>query len=308
MIEDDPEIRDLLELLFTNDGHQVLGASDGHVAISLVTSRAFIPDVIVADFNLPNGMDGIEAIADLRAIIGSDVPAIILTGDISTLALTHIGLQDCLHFTKPIRALDLTRAVDALLAKRLPPAGGPPPSSETPTDPAHTSLIYVVDDDPEVREAMQLVIEQAGNTVVAFASAESFLAAYTPGRPSCLVVDAYLPGMSGIDLVNRLNADGAQLPAIMITGSSDVSMAVAVMKAGAIDFIEKPVSAPDLLAADQAGPRTGPGCICCHSMARPGNGADRRPDQTAAPDHGSCPRGPSQQEYRCRPQAEPAHR
>ena len=70
----------------------------------------------------------------------------------------------------------------------------------------------------------------------------------SPGREACLLVDAYLPGMSGLDLLRRLHDLGDRLPAIMITGNSDVSMAVKAMKAGASDFIEKPIGRAELLA------------------------------------------------------------
>lgn len=258
VVEDDPEIRDLLELLLTTEGHRVVTAADGHLAVAAVSDRSLLPDVVVADFNLPNGMDGVETIADIRATLRHDVPAIILTGDISTLAITHIGLQDCQHFTKPIRALDLTNAIAKLLSERPPQvAADVITAPKVPVERALSALppsidgqlVYVVDDDPLVGETMRLVIEQSGRPVELYASAESFLAGYRPGRLACLVVDAYLPGMNGIDLVKRLSTDTVHLPAIMITGSSDVSMAVAAMKAGAVDFIEKPVGEADLLGA-----------------------------------------------------------
>ena len=80
-------------------------------------------------------------------------------------------------------------------------------------------------------------------------SCEAFLDAYRPGREACLLVDAYLPGMTGLELLQRLNDAGHRLPAIMITGSSDVPMAVQAMKAGASDFIEKPIGRDELLAS-----------------------------------------------------------
>jgi two-component system CheB/CheR fusion protein len=76
-----------------------------------------------------------------------------------------------------------------------------------------------------------------------------FLEAYRPGREGCLLIDAYLPGMNGLELLQRLGDAGHRLPAIMITGNSDVPMAVRAMKAGASDFIEKPVGRSELLAS-----------------------------------------------------------
>jgi two-component system CheB/CheR fusion protein len=82
-----------------------------------------------------------------------------------------------------------------------------------------------------------------------FATSEAFLDAHDPAIEGCLLVDAYLPGISGIELLRRLHAAGDPMPAIMITGASDVTIAVEAMKAGAVDFIEKPVGAFDLLAS-----------------------------------------------------------
>jgi len=101
-------------------------------------------------------------------------------------------------------------------------------------------LVFVVDDDGNVREGIRSVLEQGGWTVADYASCEAFLEAYRPGAGACLLIDAYLPGMSGLELLKRLA--GHHLPAIMITGSSDVAIAVQAMKAGAADFIEKPAA------------------------------------------------------------------
>jgi two-component system CheB/CheR fusion protein len=109
--------------------------------------------------------------------------------------------------------------------------------------------MFVVDDDGAVREAMRDLLRQDGRTVELFASSEAFLEAYRPGREGCLLVDARMPGMHGLQLLQRLKSEGAQLPAIMITGRGDVPMAVEAMKAGAVDFIEKPLGRNELFAS-----------------------------------------------------------
>ncbi len=93
------------------------------------------------------------------------------------------------------------------------------------------------------------MLEEDGRIVEDYAACEAFLEAYRPGREACLLIDAYLPGMSGLELLQRLHDAGHRLPAIMITGNSDVPMAVQAMKAGASDFIEKPISRSELLAS-----------------------------------------------------------
>ena len=92
------------------------------------------------------------------------------------------------------------------------------------------------------------MLEDEGRIVESYASCEAFLKAFDPGKAACLLIDAYLPGMSGLDLLEKLRHDGHRLPAIMITGNADVPMAVQAMKAGALDFIEKPIGREDLVA------------------------------------------------------------
>lgn len=108
-------------------------------------------------------------------------------------------------------------------------------------------LVFLVDDDDTVRDLIRTALEDDGFTVEAFASGEDFLSAFRPGKVGCLLVDAYLPGMSGLTLLQKLQSDGTNLPSVMITGYSDVAMAVEAMKAGACDFIEKPLNRDALL-------------------------------------------------------------
>jgi two-component system CheB/CheR fusion protein len=125
-------------------------------------------------------------------------------------------------------------------------------------DGAQSATIFVIDDDDMVRDYVRLLLELEGRTVEAYASSEAFLAAYRPGRHACLVIDLHMPGMSGIELLERLAADGHRLPAIMITGRGDVKTAVQAMKVGAVDFIEKPFPQGELVASiDRALERAG---------------------------------------------------
>jgi FixJ family two-component response regulator len=100
-------------------------------------------------------------------------------------------------------------------------------------------LVYVVDDDEAVRDSLQFLLEPTYR-VAAFDSAEAFLARYDPQAIACLILDVRMPGMSGLQLQEELLGRGSHLPVVFVTGHGDVPMAVATMKKGAADFIEKP--------------------------------------------------------------------
>ena len=248
IVEDDPAVLEMLQLLFDDEGHRTLVAADGHKALELATQSSTVPDLIVADYNLPKGLNGLEIIARLQKQAQRAIPAIILTGDISTDSLREIAGYGCAHLNKPVRAEDLTRLAQRLLAT---PSFAAPDSEQLPLcleqDGAIT--VFVVDDDRAVRETMRDLLQENGYRVEVFADGPAFLATYRPGRGGCLLVDALMPGMSGVEVIERLKAEGRQLPAIMITGSGAVAVAVQAMKAGAVDFIEKPVSNDELLAS-----------------------------------------------------------
>ena len=110
--------------------------------------------------------------------------------------------------------------------------------------------VYLVEDDEAVRDAVSLVLRTAGLHVLDFPTAEAFLDAYVrDGEPEVLVVDVRLPRMNGLDLQNRLADSGCEAPIILISGHGDVPMARQAFKAGALDFIQKPINDKILLAA-----------------------------------------------------------
>jgi len=100
--------------------------------------------------------------------------------------------------------------------------------------------IFVVDDDDAVRESLRALLESFGFAVREFSSARSFLEAYNPSQNGCLIVDIRMPGMDGLALQEEITARAWSIPVIVITGHGDVPLAVRAMKAGAIDFLEKP--------------------------------------------------------------------
>lgn len=107
--------------------------------------------------------------------------------------------------------------------------------------------VFVVDDDAAVRDSIQELVESVGLQAEGYPSALAFLDAFQPQRPGCLVLDVRMAEMSGLVLQQKLNELGVRIPVIVLTGHGDVSMAVQVMKAGAIDFIQKPYPEQALL-------------------------------------------------------------
>ncbi len=112
---------------------------------------------------------------------------------------------------------------------------------------AEDFLIYVVEDDPPVLRSLSMLLRSHGFSVEPCSSAEAFLARFDPERRACLLLDLRMPGMGGLELHDRLVAEGSRLPVIILTGHGDVPAAVRAMKMGAIDFIEKPAKEQHLL-------------------------------------------------------------
>ncbi len=113
------------------------------------------------------------------------------------------------------------------------------------------AIVFVVDDDLSIREAIQSLVSLEGLRVETFATAQDFLRRTRPDLPGCVVLDVELPGLSGLDLQRELAAHGIKLPIIFITGYGDIPMSVRAMKAGATEFLTKPFRDQDLLDAIQ---------------------------------------------------------
>ena len=116
---------------------------------------------------------------------------------------------------------------------------------------ADTSTVFVVDDDPSIRKAIQGLLKSVGLRSEAFGSAQEFLGRNTADGASCLVLDVRLPGLSGLDFQRQLADAGVMIPIIFITGHGDIPMSVRAMKSGAVEFLTKPFHDQDLLDAVQ---------------------------------------------------------
>jgi len=245
IIEDDADLRDLLSITLTRHNALVSLAADGRAALALMAQAGLIPDLILIDYNLPRDMTGVDAAKAILATVRSDIPVLVLTGDISTTTLRDIAAHGYFRLSKPVSKSALLDTIATLLNAHARPTPVPAAGIATP-------LIGIIEDDAASRGDFGRVLEAGGFTVVEYPSAEAFLAALESDDvaapdPACLLIDAGLPGMSGIDLLNRLHARNLQIPTLVITGDTDIAIAVSAMRAGATDFVTKPVSAADLI-------------------------------------------------------------
>jgi FixJ family two-component response regulator len=110
-------------------------------------------------------------------------------------------------------------------------------------------FIFIVDDDPSIRLALENLVSSTGQQAETYATAQDFLRDCPPNPAGCLVLDVQMPGLSGLDLQGELNHAGIHLPVIFLTGHGDIPTTVRAMKAGAIEFLTKPVRDSELLAA-----------------------------------------------------------
>jgi len=115
----------------------------------------------------------------------------------------------------------------------------------------NSDMVFVIDDDESIREALKSLIRSVGLSVATFASARDFLESARPDVPSCLILDVRMPGLSGLDLQRDLTEANIHIPIIFITGHGDIPMSVRAMKAGAVEFLTKPFRDQDLLDAIQ---------------------------------------------------------
>jgi two-component system, chemotaxis family, CheB/CheR fusion protein len=254
IVEDEVPIRDLLTALISRAGYRTVVALNGVEALAMVEKDGLCPDLLLVDFNLPAGINGLDLAKRVRRFLGRHVPAIILTGDISTVTLRRIASQNDIHMHKPANITDLLATISRTLNAQPQGQAG----QVLKDDPSNHALaasetfpeqIWIVEDNGSSREALAILIRSWGVVVRDFATAEAFLAEFKPGSGAGLLVDAYLPGMGGIPLIQQLATGRTLPPTIVMTGHSDVAIAVSAMKAGAVDFIEKPFGVETLRSA-----------------------------------------------------------
>ncbi len=173
------------------------------------------------------------------------MPVIVLTGDISAHAKHEIRARDCVQMLKPVAPEALTQLIRRLIPSD--PSSGWPNTLQPTAENAGPPKIYVVESDPSLLKSFGLIFQRAGHSVQRYASCEAFLDTFQPVGEGCLVIDAHLPGMSGLELLQRLKDAGIVLPSVVVTSDGDVATAVRAMQAGAVDVLELPINDSDLL-------------------------------------------------------------
>ena len=134
VVEDDPAVREMIKLLLDGEGYRTSVAVDGSEALELAMREGTPPDLMIADYNLPRDVSGLEVIASLKSRLQREIPAIILTGDISTDTLREIAGCGCVHLNKPTKPQLLIGLIQRLLSTARPSAPESAPQSAPPLD------------------------------------------------------------------------------------------------------------------------------------------------------------------------------
>ena len=246
---DDPSIRETLMLLMREIGHETMTTTADDGFANLVPNKNKIgsirPEIVIVDSNDSIEPGASKIVSSLRWMLGWEIPAIVLVDDASKSRGNADISEPRVYLPKPVRPGDLVLQISRLLAIVRRRAAG----SNRHNHEAVPQTVFVVDDDGVLRDAVREVLGLQGQNVELFSNSESFLDIYGRERRGCLVVDNKLPGMSGVELLERLKSEGSTLPSVMITGHGDISTAIRALKAGAIDYIEKPISYEALLTA-----------------------------------------------------------
>jgi len=259
LIEDDASLLRSLRILMELEGYNVVTARGGGQALAAFQQGEFRPLAAVIEYSLSGEMTGLEFIRGIREAFGEDIPIIVLTSVVSPKRQRECSEYGARYLQKPVRAAELVAVLREMLERvgigrrrtEAPALSEPIPQPSEPVTSTSRPTVFVVDDDETTRNAMRELFESVGHRVETFASGEAFLSSYRPGRSGCLVVDIVMPGISGLELQEKLNAAGIALPVVVITGRREVSLAVRAMRAGAVDFLEKPVRNQTLLNSIQ---------------------------------------------------------
>ncbi len=246
LIEDDAMQREALTSLLQLGGYRITAVGTGAAALArLRESSAFRPDVVITDFNFPDGMNGADIIRKIRDELNEEIPGLILSAQRPEAQISTRNAADLHFLSKPAKPAALLAAVEILAQRAIPDWSGRSVTERRlavlPSTSDPLSQIAVIDDDPGIRNALHMMLEEHGYKVETFSSGEAFLSDNNHRRFRCLVVDISLPGLGGLELLKRLKSKPRCPAIIYLAGSGDVPIAVRAMREGAADFLQKPV-------------------------------------------------------------------
>ncbi len=253
LVDDDPEVLGPLAEVLRGYGFGVTtaGSYDAVVSLGRLVGQKF--DLVIADFNLSRSHSGIDAAHALRQQAATAIPVIILTGDISVATGQAVHRSGFLQINKPVKPPALRAAIMALLARHSTELAEVKKGAPLRVD----TTVVVVDDEEPLREMLLKTLQGLGYSVEGFSSGEAFTASLSGlsdrCQGFCLLLDAHLGGISGLQVLEAMRSLPVAIGVVMMTGQSDVATAVAAMKAGAIDYLEKPFRVSDLITSVEAG-------------------------------------------------------
>lgn len=236
VVEDDLALLRLIEKRLQQCGFQTKGVGSGAAALSWLAENS--PRLMLLDYSLPD-MVGDDLLAQLESQ-GREVPFVVATGHGSeTVAVEMMkrGARDYL-----IKGTAFTNLLPAVIEKALARLDREERLRETvePPPPGAEATVFIVDDDPAVRQHLETLLQSMRLRTESYASAREFLGKCDRSKPGCLMLDVRMPQTSGLELLERLQAEEIHLPVIVMSAYGDVPVVVRAMKAGALDFLEKP--------------------------------------------------------------------
>jgi len=249
IVDAQKEFRDVLQTVLTSYGHEVFTADTGAHALELVEAKP--PAVVLLDLALPGAMTGIEVLAKLRAATPT-LPVIVLTGymptDLESRA-RELGAVDVLR--KGLKMDILMQAINHAFQHAGRPAGKPPQAVAVKGDggkKGERETILVVDDEPEICDLVGEFLTRRGYGVKTAGGGEQALEAIRKELPNLVLLDIYMPGMNGVEVVRRLKSADllARLGVIMLTASQEEPLLQEALDLGAFDVLSKPVNLDEL--------------------------------------------------------------
>jgi len=253
VIDDERMICDLLRSAFSAHGHEVFTATNGREGLDLFRQRA--PRFTLLDLNMPE-MDGIQVLEAIRQI-NPDAPVIVLTGggrDALEIRARGLGVTDFLRKGLPLEVL--VKALDRAMQRSAKFTVAPPTvvtlEEASPSNPGAPSVL-VVDDEPQIRSMLSQYLTRRGYQVRVAQDGPAALAKVAEILPQFVIMDMYMPGMTGLELLRELRARNYTGGVLGLTGSQDENLLQGLLDLGAVDVMGKPMDLEKVELAVQLG-------------------------------------------------------